>query len=310
MTTTVHMKHLYFLLCTFLCLTPLSKNQAQGYIRGGVGAGFATSQDAFGVPDVTRDAGNVVVSQRTIFGSFGQGIRASLAGGYMITPYFGVELELYYFHGFKQNYGSTTGGTQNQWNRTGYSYQMRAIPSLVVQAPTEKFQPYARFGVLVPFWGKTILEENWAYVNGNTREKQTDIDGKFSVGFEASMGVQYNINDNLGIYIQATYTALRIRSDKASTTKDNETDNAGNVTNRLETSRVIFKEIEFQDELTPESNTSSALSVIPDLPPDVNVYVNNPSLDLDKPLNLPTQTSNFNTLAFSVGVKYTFSNKK
>ena len=196
------MKKVLFGLCSLglLCLATIT--HAQGYIRGGAGAGFNVTNDAFAIPSVTVDSNNVVVSQRTIFGAFGQGARFSLAGGYMITPYFGVELELYYFQGFKQDYGARTGPVGDQYNRTGYSYQLRATPSLVVQAPVGKFQPFARFGVLIPLWGKTVLEESWFYESqGTTRVKQTDIDGKFSVGFESSIGLQYNINKNLGVYI-------------------------------------------------------------------------------------------------------------
>lgn len=281
--------------------------QAQGYLRAGAGAGFNVGQDAFTLPALERDSSNAIAVQQTVFGSFGQGARFSIAGGYMITPYFGVELELYYFQGFKQDYGSSTGPISTQYNRTGYSYQMRATPSLVVQAPTGKFQPYARFGVLLPFWGKTVLEESWSFANQSSRAKQTDIDGKLSVGFESSIGVQYNINDNLGIYIQATYTGLRIRSDKALVVKDEKIETDGTVTNNLDVAKKITTHIEFQDQLTQESNTHSLLGAfVPDLPEDILIKINGSKLDFDAPLNLPTQTSNFNALSFSLGLKYTF----
>lgn len=62
----------------------------------------------------------------------------------------------------------------------------------------------------------------------------------------------------------------------------------------------------FQDELTNESNTSVLLSVfVSDLPRDIIIDIDG-NLDLDKPLNLLTQTSNFGAFTFSVGVKYTF----
>jgi len=310
------MKKLFLAITTILIFSSSNYIQAQGYIRAGGGAGFNTSQDAFAMPSLTRDTNNVITSQRTIFGSFGHGARASVAAGYMINPYFGIELEIYYFGGFKQEYGSTSGGTNVQYDRTGYSYQFRATPSLVVQAPvSEKFQPYARFGVLIPFWGKTVIDESWSYPTTPlmSRTKQTEVDGKFSLGFETSLGLQYNINENLGIYIQATYTALTIRSDKATVTKDDETDASGATKNNLDNATAILTNIEFQDELTQESNTTQAylLAFIDSsFPSDIVVEVKGNTLDLDKPLNLPTQTSNFNSLAFSVGIKYTFNKKE
>lgn len=302
------MRKLFFVVTALLVLMFTSvSTQAQGYIRAGAGAGFNVGQDAFAIPALTRDSNNVVTAQRTVFGSFGQGARFSVAGGYMITPYFGVELEIYYFQGFKQEYGSdnSVSSKNNQYSRTGYSYQMRATPSLVVQAPEGKFQPYAKFGVLLPFWGKTVLEESWEYGVGGSRAKQTDVDGKFSVGFESSIGVQYNVNNNLGIYLQATYTGLRIRSDKATVVKDEAVSPNGEVTNELETADVLVTQIVFQDELTQESNTTAGINILPDVPDDVIVRVSG-NVDRDKPLNLPTQTSNFNAFSFSVGIKYTF----
>lgn len=302
------MKKILSIITLFLICSFVSETQAQGFIRGGGGAGFNVSKDAFGIPSVEKDSNNIIIKQNTVFGSFGHGARFSVAGGYMITPYFGVELEMYYFLGFKQDYGSTKGPVGDQYNRTGFSYQLRATPSLIVQAPLGKFQPYARFGVLIPLWGKTIIEENWNYSNGNSKEKQTDIDGKFSVGFESSIGLQYNITDNLGIYVQATYTGLRIKSDKAVVSKDMTTNKDGSKKNNLENAKAMLTQIQFQDVLTEESNTSSILAVTGQIPEDIIIKIKN-KIDQDKPLNLPTQTSTFNSLSFSIGIKYTFNKK-
>lgn len=303
------MRKLFFITSIlFIIISTSIRTQAQGYIRAGAGAGFNVGQDAFAIPALQRDSNNVITAQRTVFGSFGQGARFSVAGGYMITPYFGVELEIYYFQGFKQEYGSDNGASatrSTQYSRTGYSYQMRATPTLIVQAPEGKFQPYAKFGVLLPFFGKTVLEESWEYAVGGSRAKQTDVDGKFSVGFESSIGLQYNVNDNLGIYLQATYTGLRIRSDKALIVKDESVAPNGDVTNNLDNAEVYKTEIVFQDDLTQESNTIAGINLLPDVPDDVIVRLNG-TFDTDKPLNLPTQTSNFNALSFNVGIKYTF----
>lgn len=303
------MKKLLFILPLVLAIFNLNNLQAQGYIRGGAGAGFNVTEDAFAIPALRRDSNDLIISQRTIFGGFGQGARFSIAGGYMITPYFGIELEFYYFQGFKQEYGSDA--DVDNYQRTGYSYQMRMIPSLVLQVPLEgKFQPYARFGVLLPFWGKTIIEESWTYENNPStvsRSKQTDVEGKFSVGFESTMGVQYNITDNLGIYIQATYTALRIKSDKATVVKDDQLAKDGTTNSNLTNAQIFMTQIQFQDEMTKSSNYQTFLGGL--VPEDMVVKIDG-TFDPNKPLNLPTQSSAFNSLSFSVGVKYTFNKKK
>lgn len=296
----------FSLCCSFFLL--MTNTQAQFYMRAGAGAGFGVSQDAFGLSSLERDSNNTVILQETIFGSFGGGARFGLAGGYWLTPAFGVELDVHYFQGFKQPYGSSTNANGSSYKRQAYSYQLRATPSLVVQATEGKFRPFARFGVVLPLWGQLIVEEDWQYVGARgTRSKETDIYGKFSLGFESSVGVTYAVNDRLGIYIQATYTGLRIRSQRAEVTKDEEIATDGTVTNSLETADVLFTQIEFQDVLTNESNTSSLLTTFfGDVPKDILVQING-TLDLDRPLNLPTQSSNSNALFLTLGIQYTFA---
>ena len=283
-------------------------SNGQGYFRGGGGAGFGVSQDAFAIPSIEADSTGNYIAQRTIYGSFGQGARFSLAGGYMITPYFGIELELYYMSGFKQEYGNIYGPGGKQYNRKGYTYQMRATPSLVVQAPVGKFQPFARFGVLIPFYGRTVLEESTYFTSNIDEFKTTEVQGRFSLGFESSIGVEYKLNDNLGIYLNATLTTLRIKADRADVVSWERIDNnTGETTDKLSTSSALFSQIDFTDELTPNSNTTTLLSVVGQAE-DILVKIDG-TLDADKALELPTQTSNFNAMTFSVGVRYSFGKK-
>jgi len=295
----------------FITLSMLSIafiSNGQGYFRGGGGAGFGVSQDAFAIPSIEADSTGNYIAQRTIYGSFGQGARFSLAGGYMITPYFGIELELYYMSGFKQEYGNIYGPGGKQYNRKGYTYQMRATPSLVVQAPVGKFQPFARFGVLIPFYGRTVLEESTYFTSNIDEFKTTEVQGRFSLGFESSIGVEYKLNDNLGIYLNATLTTLRIKADRADVVSWERIDNnTGETTDKLSTSSALFSQIDFTDELTPNSNTTTLLSVVGQAE-DILVKIDG-TLDADKALELPTQTSNFNAMTFSVGVRYSFGKK-
>ncbi len=307
---TITTKQLFLAIVAILVCASTNSIQAQGYLRAGGGFGIGTTKDAFVVPKITKDTNNVTIKASTIFGSFGQGGRFTLAGGYMITPYFGVELELYYFIGMKQDYGSIISPNGDNYERTGYSTQFRTKPSLIVQAPTGKFQPYARFGVLIPLLGQTILEDSkYIAANGSTTKTQLNINGKFSVGFESSVGLRYNITDNLGIYVEATYTGLRIKSKDAEYTKDMTTDRNGITTDNLPNKLTITRFIEFQDEITLNSNHNSILNITGQVPDDVEILLDG-RFDPNAPLNVLTQTSNFNGLTFNIGVRYTFNKKE
>lgn len=297
----------------FITLSMLSIafiSNGQGYLRGGGGAGFGVSQDAFAIPSIEADSTGNYIAQRTIYGSFGQGARFNIAGGYMFTPFLGFDIEFYYFQGFKQDYGNITGPNGTIYDRKGYSYQMRATPSLIIQVPNGKFQPYARFGILIPFWGRTILEEETYGSNGIDNFRTTEVQGKFSLGFESSIGVEYKLNDNLGIYLNATLTTLRIKADKAEIIKDLDiNNNNGTTTDNLENAYVASTQIQFSDELNENSNYTTFLS--PQIPEDIIIKITGDpnNFDFDKPINFPTQTSNFNALSFNVGVRYSFGKK-
>lgn len=278
---------------------------AQFYVRGGFGFGMNANQDAYAIPALERNSSGTITAQKTVFGSFGQGARISLAGGYFFTPNIGVELEFYYFMGFAQPYGSDIETDGDYYQRTGSSNQFRVLPSLVLQLDKGKFRPFMRFGVLVPLAGQVYLKEQWEYENGGSRYRQRNIDGKFSVGFESSVGVNYQLNDKLVLYAQVTYTGLRVRSLKASTVKDESISAGGNVTDNTDGAFTILTEIEFQDEMTRSSNYNTLIGGTDQVPEDFIVKING-DLDVDRPINLPTQSSNFNALSLSLGVKYDF----
>ena len=65
------MKNTLLIVSLFLVASFFSDITAQGFIRGGAGAGFNTNQDAFTTYDLSRDSSDIIISQATIFGGFG-----------------------------------------------------------------------------------------------------------------------------------------------------------------------------------------------------------------------------------------------
>ena len=302
------MRHLSsFLLLLLLGCWCSQEGQAQAYVRASFGPGLGVNRDAFGLPALRRDSSETVIEQRTLLGSFGSGMRVSVAGGYWFNPYFGAELGVYYFGGFQQAYGSSVSALGNTYERSGYSYQLRLAPALVIQAAEGKVRPFGRFGVVLPVAGQLVLEEAWyRAAAGVRREKTTVINGQLSLGFESSIGVEYQVSPRVALSLQLTYSGLRIRSQTAAVTKDIERDDNGNINDLLEGASTIFTQIEFQEVLTPESNISAVLaSFTDDIPDDVLIQIDG-DVDFNRPLNLPTQTINANSLMIEIGFQYTF----
>lgn len=203
------------LLCCSIFLND-SVVQAQACIHAAVGPRGGVSRDVFGLPALHN---NVVVEQRILFGSFGSGIRASLAGDYWFTPYFGAELNVYYFNGFEQADGSSMGVNGDAYERSGSSYRLRLAPSVGVQAPEGKWCPFGRFGAAC--MGQLTLKEAWYNaVSDSRRDKQTVVEGRFSLGFESTFGVAYTISERVSVSAQVTYVGLRIKGARAVAIQD------------------------------------------------------------------------------------------
>ena len=268
---------------------------AQGYLRAGAGFGIGMNQDAFQLPDITRDSNGVVTSAKNIFGSLGQGARFAMTGGYMISPYFGAELQAHYFLGMRQDYGSDSNPLQTNLQRYGRSSYLSLTPALVVKIPLKSIQLYSKLGIHVPIFGYTSFSaDTYNSSNQQTISTVLRVNHGFSIGFESSIGVVININESFGIYADITYTALRVTTFDAAYTKHITTDANGNtLQDNLSTISKAERYIDYQNELTSTSNNSMVSTI-----------------DIDQPTNLLTTNYNLNSLSLNIGIQYTFVKKE
>lgn len=112
-------------------------------------------------------------SESILTGSFGEGLRLSLTGGYRFTDLLGVELGLNYFKSTTQQMSRQTGvfaglgSAALSLDATGQVTAYDVAPALVFFIPTqsEVFKPYAKVGVIVPVGGRS---ENITRITDNT----------------------------------------------------------------------------------------------------------------------------------------------
>lgn len=265
---------------------------AQGaYVRVAGGYVIEASKDVVG-QRLEVDANGVGISKRNLYGANGAGGVVRVAGGYMFTPHFGVDLDFSYLLGAKVTNNEFVSPDLTDIT-TDHTNQLRTTLSLVMDAGMEKISPFSRVGIMLPLMGKTFqirTQEAPTY----TYERTAEVSGSFSLGFEAGMGVRYNINHHLSVSIEAYYSAVRIKSNEATIVLDQTTDVAsGTVTNNLEGASTFSTQIVFQDELTPSSNS-------------LDTDVISTSIDFDAPVNLQSRKNNYNGVGFNVGIKYSF----
>lgn len=271
------------------------ESYAQGYFRAGGGFGIGMNKDAFRLPEITRDSNSLATNAKNIFGSFGQGARFAVAGGYMINPYFGAELQAHYFLGMRQLYASDISPVQTNLLQYGQSSALSLTPSLVVKVPLKSLQLYGRLGINIPVFGHTSFSTD--FYNATTQQttaRTLRVNHGFTVGFESSIGLVININNRLGVYAEITYSALRVTTFDAAYTRHITKDTDGNtIQDNLSLLSKAERYIDYQDELTPNSNNTMVSTIDP-----------------DRPTNLLTTSYNLNSLSLNIGIQYTFVKKE
>ena len=198
----------------------------------------------------SSNEGGFSYSEKNPFGSRGAGIIVAGSVGYMFSENFGLEMELSFLRGTQILDASrdeyvldTIGNSSRRYFSEQFSHtnMLRAAPMLVVSGdPSKKFIPYAKFGVLLPIAGKTIVEVN---INDETGELANDLlpvlnteladsiaskgiyipipttsnikaktSGAFSLGFTAKFGGAYSISDKWLIFGELEMNMLTVKT--------------------------------------------------------------------------------------------------
>lgn len=181
----------------------------------GSGAGAATS-----------------TSETALTGSFGQGFRAGLVGGYQFNSVVGLEVGVNYFHSEEQDMMKQTvinnGVTALSLQTAGKVRAFDIAPALVFRIPnTGKFQPYSKIGFIVPFSGylqiNTSINDQTGQIAASqgivspagTRtnlvlEREERINPKATIGFQSALGFDYKIGDKISLFSEIEYRNISV----------------------------------------------------------------------------------------------------
>jgi hypothetical protein len=302
-------------------LTSAVATTASAQLYAGVHAGYAmsTAPSVIGTTSTrtttlgTTGASTVQTSANT-YGTSGAGIPVGVNVGYMFSEHFGLDLGLDYFMGSElttndvkytvpYNFGTTAvpvylpGATQTTAIKAvNKSTQIRVTPSLVVSAGNSGIAPYARFGVVLPVSGETLVNytNSTQYagtgVPSNLEEKSTTkVAGNFSVGFNSAVGVNIGLGEKLTLFGEVALTTLSIKG--ASTDITSYSRVQGSSTLSVADLKAYQKSTTFVDQLTEKSNNSS---------------INSTTTNLDKAKDDVAPTANYNSLGLNVGVRFKF----
>src|SRR5688572_23808821 len=172
------MKRNHLIFSALLVLAGSSMAEAQSgkfYMKAAGGYFFSVSNGQF--PDVgpypPRDehvavnpatGASTTISEKVLTGSYGEGVRGGLSFGYNFNQYIAVEGTFNYFHSKKnlmtRNLTTIQGTNTKAGSVESYGH-VNAVdfaPSLVISPGFAKLNPYVRFGVVVPLWGRLFIE--------------------------------------------------------------------------------------------------------------------------------------------------------
>lgn len=179
-----------------------------------------------------------LVSEEAITGSFGQGWRAGLTGGFRFSPVVAFELGVNYFESEKQTMARQTGYNQFNGNMLISIHsrgQVKAVdltPTLVFHVPTSKnFRPYLKIGAVVPVHGYlaiatslndqtgTVASEVNAAFRAIELTREERIEPKPTIGFLGAAGFSVPIGPKISFFSEIEYRNVSVSSDKKEVTK-------------------------------------------------------------------------------------------
>ena len=181
--------------------------------------------------------------------NLGKGINVGANFGYMFTKNIGFELGANYLLGSKIK-ASQTSYTGDYGNSEIYAKMIQINPTLVFRSGFEKINPYAKVGMVLGS-GKIINNQN--HKNGEDVTNTTlELDGGTPIGFHASIGTLYNINNKIALFGEVNLVSLEYAPKKGNFTKYIK--NGEDILPLLQT-RV--KEVEFSDSFTETGEESN-----------------------------------------------------
>jgi hypothetical protein len=177
------------------------------------------------------------VSEEAITGSFGQGWRAGLTGGFRFNKAIAFEFGFNYFQSDKntmarQTVNMASGTNVLSLHSVGQVKAMDVMPTLVFHLPTEKkFKPYMKMGAVLPVGGYleintkvddkvgTIAKKFNNAFTGIVFDRQERIKANPTVGFIGAAGFTLPIAKKMSFFSELEYRNVSIGGKEKEITK-------------------------------------------------------------------------------------------
>lgn len=214
----------------------------KAYVNVNTGYGFSmSSQEIHSLNFVNITSDNYSTTVERVNVSLGKGFYFGGAFGYMFNENIGAELGISYLLGdmFKAKSISISQIT----DYTLSSKMLRIIPSIVIVSGFEKFNPYAKFGLVIGS-SSIIYGLNDNY-DGDIWVTKMKYFGGLAFGLSSSIGATFDLNDKISFFGELNMINLSYAP-----TKGEIIEASFNGVDKLPILIIYEKEIEFVDRVT------------------------------------------------------------
>ncbi|RZK75409.1 MAG: porin family protein [Pedobacter sp.] len=252
-------------------------------------------------------------SETALTGSFGQGFRVGVVGGYQFSSIFGLELGVNYFNSAEQDMMRqnviNNGNNVLSVNTVGKVRAFDVAPALVFRVPvTGNFQPYSKIGVIVPVAGylqiNTSVNDQTGQVAASqgivspagTRtnlvlNREERINPNPTIGFQGALGFDYKLSSKISLFSEVEYRNLSVGGkDKELKKYDGTATVVVNATNTPAGSRALTlndapvgdREVNYHKTINSGMNVKGTANYDPTKPSDdLRSYINIGGLGLN-----------------------------
>lgn len=239
----------------------------------GLGLGKLTTEE---LGNLTFDDNYFTYEQEAI--SFGQGFQFGADFGFMINNNIGIELGVSYLLGSESTLEYNDIIFDYYKKNIIQSQMLRVMPSIIISSGLEKWNPYAKFGMVIGagsiFGSSSMIEDD------DLISEEIKLYGGVALGANAGLGVLFNLSSNTSFFGELNMVNLAYAPSKGERTKlrINGVDELPNLT-------TSEKEFEFVKSYSQDFNS--------------------PPLESD-PRKLPQQNYPFGSIGINLGIRFHF----
>ena len=242
------------------------------------------------------------ISEETITGSFGQGWRAGIMGGFRFNTVVALEMGINFFRSDKNTMARQTGYLSGNQvlglTSIGQVTALDLTPTLVFHMPNEaKFKPYLKMGAVLPVYGYLAINTSVSDRTGTIARginpnfvavelaRTEKVKPKPTVGFLGAAGFSYPMGKNVSFFSEIEYRNVSVNSDSKEVTAFSATGTTANGTKinvGLTDLPTASRETNYHKRLSASSNIQGTAAYDPNLPSDeLKSYINIGGLGLN-----------------------------